>query len=95
MFFGLQEVNGTIVDTNYEIGNGNFKMAAAESQVRITLVLDKMATKSQRLLHIFVIQQLNGTIADTTRCNRKSVFQDGCRQTIETGRNVYLGFQTR
>ena len=66
-----------------ETGSGNFKMAAAEPQVPIIQVLDKIATatKLQRVTHIFVVQQRNGTITDTARCNRKSVIQDGVRQT--------------
>src|SRR5208282_1609463 len=33
---------------------------------------------------MFGLQQLNGAIANTVRCNRKSVFKDGGRQTGST-----------
>ena len=39
-------------------------MAAAEPQVPITQVLDKVATKFQRVTYIFVVRQLNGTKQD-------------------------------
>ena len=45
-----------------EAGSGNFKMAAAESQ--LTQVLDKVTTKFQRVSHIFVVRQLHGTKPD-------------------------------
>ena len=35
-------------------------------------------------MDIFEPQELNGTIAVTARCNRKSVFKDGGRQTGST-----------
>ena len=62
-----------------ETGSGNFKMAAAKSQGHITQVLDKIATKFQRLSHTFVVRQLNRTNADTARCKRKSAIHDGGR----------------
>ena len=62
-----------------ETGNGNFKIAAAEPPVPIDQVLDKIATKFQRVTHIFVVRQLNRTNADTARCKRKSAIQDGGR----------------
>jgi hypothetical protein len=41
---------------------------------------DKISTPFQRLPSIFGAQDLNGTITNTVRCNRKSVFQDSGRQ---------------
>ena len=38
----------------------------------------------QRLIGYFGVYELNGTIAITARCNRKSVFEDGGRQTGST-----------
>ena len=73
-------------------GSGNFRMVAAIPQVHITQVLDKIATKFQRLPHIFVVRQLNRTNANTARCNRKSDIQDGGRLT---GSTFYLWFYTR
>ena len=49
--------------------------------VRVSQLLDKIATKFQRLPHIFMVQQLNDTIDDTARCNRMSVIKDGGHQT--------------
>ena len=56
-------------------------MAAAEPQVRITLVLDKISTKFQRVTHIFVVRKLSDTKADIARCNRKTLIQNGGRHT--------------
>ena len=64
-----------------ETGSGNFKMAAAEPHVPITQVLDKVATKFQRVTHIFVVRQLNGTKPDIAQCKRKTLIQNGDRQT--------------
>ena len=65
-------------------GNRHFRMAAAKPEVLISQLLDKMATPFQRLTPIFGIQQLNNATANTVRCNRKSVFKDGGRQTGST-----------
>src|SRR5208282_5842797 len=64
-----------------ETGSGNFKMAAAEPQVPITQVLDKVAAKFQIVTYIFVVRQLNGTKPDIARCKRKKLIQNGDRQT--------------
>ena len=55
-------------------------MAAAEPQVPITQVLDKVATKFQKVTYIFLVQQLNGTKPDIARCKRKTRIQNGDRQ---------------
>ena len=57
------------------------KMAAVKPEVLISQLLDQIATPFQRLSPIFWVHHLNGTIANTARCNRKSEFKDGCRQT--------------
>src|SRR5208282_2374944 len=64
-----------------QTGSGNFKMVAAEPQVPITQVLDKVATKFQRVTHIFVVRQCKRTKPDTVRCYCMSVIQDGGHQT--------------
>jgi len=48
-------------------------MAASKPEVVITQLLDKIATPFQRLPPIFGVQQPNGTIVNSARCNRKSV----------------------
>ena len=42
-------------------------MAAVHLEILISRLLDEIETKLQRLPHVFVVQQLNGTIADTAR----------------------------
>src|SRR5664279_5912564 len=59
-------------------------MAAAKPEVVISQLPDKIETKFQRLNRYFWVQELSGTIALTVRHNRKSVFQDGGRQTGST-----------
>ena len=56
-------------------------MAAAKSEIIISQLLDYIATPFQRLTLIFRVQQLNGTIANTARRNRKSDYKDGGHQT--------------
>ena len=63
-------------------------MAADKLEVLIDIshcvtvqLLDKIATPFQRLTPILRVQELNDAIANTARYNRKSVFQDGGRQT--------------
>src|SRR5208282_1826984 len=53
-------------------------------EIRISQLLDKIATPFQRLTPIFGVQQHNGNKANTARCNRKSAFKDGGRQTGST-----------
>ena len=60
------------------------KMVAPIPEVLIFQLLYKIATPFQRLTPIFGDQKLNGVIANTVRCNRKSVFKDGGRQTGST-----------
>src|SRR5664279_1662214 len=60
-------------------------MAAAKPEVLISLLVDKIETKFQRLLlPIFEVPQLRGTNEDTVGCNRKLEIQDGGRQTGST-----------
>src|SRR5208282_6608213 len=65
-------------------GSRKSKMAANKLVIRISRFLDKTATPFQRQTPIFGVQQLNGAIENTVRCNRKSVFKDGGRQTGST-----------
>ena len=58
-------------------GSWYFKLAAAKPYALIYQLPDKIATPFQRLSPKFGVQQLNGAIANTVKCNRKSVFQDG------------------
>src|SRR5208282_2597457 len=62
-------------------GSRILKMAAAKPEVVISQLLEKISTPFQRLNPIFGVQQPNGTLANSARCNRKSVFKDGGRQT--------------
>src|SRR5208282_836878 len=62
-------------------GSRFLKMAAAKPEVLISHLPDKISTPFQRLTPIFWVQQPNGTLANSARCNRKSVFKDGGRQT--------------
>jgi hypothetical protein len=68
----------------------NNKMAAAKLAINIftfrkytALYLSSvhLEAKFQWLTPISVVQQINGDIAHTVRCNRESVFQDGGDQT--------------
>ena len=63
------------------IASRKFKMAAVKPEICISQLIDNIATPFQRLTPIFGVQQLNGTIANPARCNRKSAFKDGGRQT--------------
>ena len=65
-------------------GSRKFKMAAAKPEVLISQLLNQIATPFQKLPHICGVQQLNGTMANTARCNRKQKIQDGGRQTGST-----------
>ena len=50
-------------------------MAAYKPEVVITQLLDKIATPFQRLTPSFGVQQPIGTIANSARCNRKSLYK--------------------
>src|SRR5208282_6002537 len=62
-------------------GSRFLKMADSKREVVITQLLDKIATPFQRLTPIFGVQQPNGTIANSARCNLKSFFKDGGLKT--------------
>ena len=47
----------------------------------ISQLLWHIETKFQRLPHVFAVLELKDTIANSARCNRKSVFKDGGIQT--------------
>src|SRR5664279_4145453 len=64
-------------------------MAAAKSEVPISQLIDKIATKFQRLPLHFRIQQLNETNGNTAGCNRKLEIQDGGRQNGSTYISAY------
>ena len=76
-------------------GSKKFKMAAAKPEVLISQLLDKIATPSQRLSPIFGVQQLNGVIVNTVRCNRKSVLKDSGRHLVWKLRYKYFRFGGR
>ena len=59
-------------------------MAASKPEVLISQLPDKIERNSNGENDSFGVQELNGTIAVTARCNRKSVFKDGGRQTGST-----------
>ena len=65
--------------------SGKFKMAAVKpGRNRKYLYLSfqtRQQCRSNGYPHIFVVQQHNGNIADTARCNRMSVIKDGGHQT--------------
>src|SRR5208282_3787289 len=65
-------------------GSRKSKMAANKLVIRISRLLDNIATPFQLQTPIFGVQQLNGAIANTVRCNRKSVFKDVGRQAGST-----------
>src|SRR5208282_5175396 len=65
-------------------GSRFLKMAAAKPEVLISHLPDKISTPFQRLTPIFWVQQPNGTLANSARCNRKSAFKDGGCQTGST-----------
>src|SRR5208282_5060985 len=65
-------------------GSRLLKMAAAKPEVVISQLLEKISTPFQRLHTIFGVQQPNGTLANSARCNRKSAFKDGGCQTGST-----------
>ena len=58
-------------------GSRLFNMAAFKSEVLISQLVDKIAAPFQRLTAIFGVQEFNGSIQNTVRCNRKSEIQDG------------------
>ena len=81
----VQQLNGNIADTarcnRMSVIQDGGHQTGSKPEVLISQLLDKIATPFQRLHNIFVVQQLDGIIVDTTRRNRKSVIQDGGRQT--------------
>ena len=81
LFSGSRNSMDLFRKTPYVTGSQKFKMAAVKTEMLISQLLDKIATKFQRLPHIVGVQQLSGSIADNARCNRKSVIQDGGLQT--------------
>ena len=52
--------------------------------IRISPLLDEIATKFQRLPHVVSVREPNGDRADTARCNRKSEIQDGGQEIGST-----------
>ena len=72
-------------------GSRKFKMATAKLVIYIQIhirnahnisqLLWHLETKFQRLPHVFGVLELKDTIANSARCNRKSVFKDGGLQT--------------
>jgi len=59
-------------------------MAASNLEIRISRLVDMIATKFQGLPHIFWGKVSNGTIGNTVRRNRKSEIQDGSLQSGNT-----------
>ena len=81
--FGVQQLSATITNTvlcnRKSIFQDGGRQTGSKPEVLISQLLDKIATPFQRLTPIFGVQQLNGAIVNTVRCNRKSVFKDGGR----------------
>jgi hypothetical protein len=59
-------------------------MAAAKPEVLVSRLVDQIAARFQRLPQVFEVQQSNCDIPDIMRCNRKSIIEDGGRQTGNT-----------
>src|SRR5208282_430566 len=62
-------------------GSRFLKMVVTRPEVVISQLPDKISTPFQRLTPHFRGPATNGTLANSARCNRKSVFEDGGRQT--------------
>ena len=60
-------------------GSRKFKMAADKAEVPVSQLLDKISTPFQRLTPLFGVNEFNGAIPNTVRCNRKYEIQDGGR----------------
>jgi hypothetical protein len=71
--------------TEPEVENQRWRLlAASKLEVLISQLPDRIATQSQRLPQVFEVQQSNCDIPYIVRCNRKSVIEDGGRQTGST-----------
>ena len=63
-------------------------MAAVKPEIFISRLLDKIATKFQRLPQVFAVQEHNDINTNTDRCMQMTQIQDGGRKTG----SVYMSF---
>ena len=62
-------------------GSGKSKMAAVKQEIFISPLLDKIATKFQRLPQVFAVQEHKYINTNIDRCMKMSQIQDGGRKT--------------
>jgi len=84
MFSGTRNPTVLLGILSYVTGSQKAKMAASKLEIRISRLVDMIATKFQRLPHVFGCKESNSTIGNTVRRNRKSEIQDGGLQSGNT-----------
>ena len=61
-------------------GSGKSKMAAVKQEIFISPLLDKIATKFQRLPQVFAVQEHKYINTNIDRCMKMTQIQDGGRK---------------